>query len=199
MKNVKALLGILFLVLTMAACSSDDSGSNNGNNQLRIKASAVYSPTANRSANGAAINENVILTSFKINIKEIEFEFADGYDDDSDNGNDDDSYDDDGFYNGDDEFELNGPFELDLLNQNAVVTTVTIPNGTYEEVEFKLHRNTNSSSPMFNKSIEITGTINGTPFVFWHNIDEDFEIDYEDANQNLAKVRKPLDELFETI
>jgi hypothetical protein len=49
MKNVKALLGILFLVLTMASCSSDDSTSNNGNNQLRIKASAVYTPTANRS------------------------------------------------------------------------------------------------------------------------------------------------------
>ena len=195
MKNVKALLGILFLVLTMAACSSDDSGSNNGNNQLRIKASAVYSPTANRSANGAAINENVILTSFKINIKEIEFEFAEDYYDDNDNDDDDDndgyddddnSYDDDGFYGDDDEFELSGPFELDLLNQSSVVTTVTIPNGIYEEVEFKLDKNNNSSSEMFNKSIEIKGTIGGIPFVFWHNVEEDFEIDYEDTNQNLV-------------
>lgn len=195
MRNVKALLGILFLVLTMAACSSDDSGSNNGNNQLRIKASAVYSPTANRSANGAAINENVILTSFKINIKEIEFEFAEDYYDDNDNDDDDDndgyddddnSYDDDGFYGDDDEFELSGPFELDLLNQSSVVTTVTIPNGIYEEVEFKLDKNNNSSSEMFNKSIEIKGTIGGIPFVFWHNVEEDFEIDYEDTNQNLV-------------
>lgn len=195
MKNVKALLGILFLILIIASCSNDDSSSNNGSNQLRIKASAVYTPTANRSANGAAINEDVVLTSFKINIREIEFEFAEDYYDDNDNDDDDDndgyddddnSYDDDGFYGDDDEFELAGPFELDLLNQNSVVTTVSIPNGIYEEVEFKLDRNVDSASEMYNKSIEIKGTIGGTPFVFWHNVEEDFEIDYEDDNQNLV-------------
>ena len=195
MKKVKALLGILLLMLFVASCSSDDSTSNNGNNQLRIKASAVYSPTANRSANGVSLNENVVLSSFKINIREIEFEFAEDYYDDNDNDDDDDndgyddddnSYDDDGFYGDDDEFELAGPFELDLLNQNSVVTTVTIPNGIYEEVEFKLDRNVDSASEMYNKSIEIKGTIGGTPFVFWHNVEEDFEIDYEDDNQNLV-------------
>jgi hypothetical protein len=82
------------------------------------------------------------------------------------------------------------------LNQNAPVTTVTIPNGTYEEVEFKLHKSTNSASSMFNKSIEITGTINGTPFIFWHTIDEDFEIDYEDNNQNLVISNNSYDLVF---
>ena len=96
MKKVKALLGILLLMFFVASCSSDDSTSNNGNNQLRIKASAVYSPTANRSANGAAMNEDVVLTSFKINIREIEFEFAEDYYDDNDNdGYDDGVYEDD--------------------------------------------------------------------------------------------------------
>jgi hypothetical protein len=85
---------------------------------------------------------------------------------------------------------------LDLLNQNAVVTTVTIPNGTYEEVEFNLYPSSNSNSPLFNKSVEIRGTINGTPFVFWHNIDEDFEIDYEDANQNLVVNNNSYDIVF---
>lgn len=186
MKNLKLLFGVFFLVLTIAACSSDDSNSNNGSNQLRIKASAVYSPMSNRSTNGAAINENVVLSSFKINIKEIEFEFDDDYYDDDNFDDDDNGYDDDGFYGDNDEFELSGPFELDLLNQSSVVTTVTIPNGIYEEVEFKLDRNNNSNSEMFNKSIEIKGTIGGTPFVFWHNVEEDFEIDYEDTNQNLV-------------
>lgn len=194
MKNMKTFLAVIALLAVMTSCSND-SGSTD--NSMKILARGVYNPNAaNRNANGVTLNSDVVLSSFKINLKEIEFEFAEGYDDDSDNGNDDDSYDDDGFYNGDDEFELNGPFELDLLNQNAVVTTVTIPNGTYEEVEFKLHRNTNSSSPMFNKSIEITGTINGTPFVFWHNIDEDFEIDYEDANQNLVVNNNSYDIVF---
>jgi hypothetical protein len=49
---------------------------------------------------------------------------------------------------------------------------------------------------MFNKSIEITGTINGTPFVFWHTIDEDFEIDYEDTNQNLVINNNSFDLVF---
>ncbi|MFN4027752.1 MULTISPECIES: hypothetical protein [Flavobacterium] len=191
MKNMKTFVALFALLAVMASCSND---SGSADSSMKIMARGVYNPTAaNRNANGVTLNSNVVLSSFKINLKEIEFEFAEGYDDD--NG-DDDSYDDDGFYNGDDEFELNGPFELDLLNQNAVVTTVTIPNGTYEEVEFKLHRNTNSSSPMFNKSIEITGTINGTPFVFWHNVDEDFEIDYEDANQNLVVSNNSYDIVF---
>jgi len=39
---------------------------------------------------------------------------------------------------------------------------------------------------MFNKTVEIRGTIDGTPFVFWHSFEEDFEIDYEDNAQNLV-------------
>lgn len=173
MKNVKTPFGILALMLALASCSNDDSATQN---QLRIKANAVYSPTANRTVNGAAINENVTLSSFKVNIKEIEFEYAEN----------DDNDDDDNFYNGEDEFELNGPFELDLLNQNSTVTTVSIPNGTYEEVEFELDKNTNPSAAMYDKSVEMKGMINGTPFVFWHSIEESFEIDYEDNNQNLV-------------
>jgi hypothetical protein len=191
MKNLKTFLALFVLLTVMASCSNDSGSSESS---MKILARGVYNPNAaNRNANGVTLNNNVVLSSFKINLKEIEFEFAEGSDDDDD---DDDSSDDDGFYNGDDEFELNGPFELDLLNQNAVVTTVTIPNGTYEEVEFKLHKSTNANSPMFNKSIEITGTINGTPFVFWHTIDEDFEIDYEDANQNLVVNNNSYDIVF---
>jgi hypothetical protein len=48
-----------------------------------------------------------------------------------------------------------------------------------------MHRNTNASSDLYNKSIQIKGTIGTTPFIFWHNVEEDFEIDYEDAGQNL--------------
>ncbi|WP_333876924.1 hypothetical protein [Flavobacterium sp.] len=188
MKNLKMILALIAVVGLMASCSNDDSSTAN---QMKIKARATYNPAAaNRNAAGVALNSNVVLSSFKINLKEIEFEFAEGSDDDSMND------DDDGFFNGDDEFELNGPFELDILNQNATLTTVTIPNGTYEEVEFKLHRSTNATSPMFNKSIEVTGTINGTPFVFWHNVDEDFEIDYEDANQNLVVNNNSYDIVF---
>lgn len=188
MKKLKNLLGIIAMVIVFASCSSD---SSNAENTLNIVARATYSPAANKTS----LNNDVVLNSFKINIREIEFKFAEGSDDDDDDNSNGDS-DDDGFYDSDEEFELYGPFELDLLNQNAPVTTVTIPNGTYEEVEFKLHKSTNSASPMFNKSIEITGTINGTPFIFWHDIDEDFEIDYEDANQNLVISNNSYDLVF---
>lgn len=187
MKKLKNLLGIMTLLIVLASCSND---SGSAENTVNIIARATYSPSANRSA----LNGDVVLTSFKINLREIEFEFAENSNDDDDNSNGDS--DDDGFYDSDDEFELYGPFELDLLNQNAPVTTVTIPNGTYEEVEFKLHKSTNSASAMYNKSIEITGTINGTPFIFWHDIDEDFEIDYEDANQNLIVSNNSYDLVF---
>ena len=187
MKKLKSLLGIIALLIIMASCSSDSS--SNGNN-LNIVARATYSPAANKST----LNSDVVLSTFKINIRVIEFEWAEGSDDDDDDSDGD--TDDDGYYDSDEEFELYGPFELDLLNQNTPVTTVTIPNGTYEEVEFKLHKSTNSASSMFNKSIEITGTINGTPFIFWHTIDEDFEIDYEDNNQNLVISNNSYDLVF---
>lgn len=90
-------------------------------------------------------------------------------------------------YNGDDEVKLNGPWELNLLNQSAPITTITIANGTYEEVEFKLNKSLISASPMYNKTVEIRGTINGTPFVFWHDFEQEFKIDYENSAQNLVK------------
>ena len=79
-----------------------------------------------------------------------------------------------------------GPWELDLLNQTTPITTVNIANGTYEEVKFKLNKSLDSSSELFNKTVEIRGTINGTPFVYWHNFESEFEIDYEETAQNLV-------------
>lgn len=187
MKNVKTVIGIILLFLVVTSCSTDSASSDT---TMKIVARATYDNTAGKvTPTGEVINSTVVLTSFKINIREIEFEFAesdDNDDNDDDNGGNNGDDDNDGFYDGDDEVELRGPWELDLLNQTAPVTTVTIPNGTYEEVEFKLNRSNVSTSPMFNRTVEIRGTIDGTPFVFWHSFEEDFEIDYEDNAQNLV-------------
>lgn len=166
MKNKKILLGLLAVVFTAVSCSDDsNSDSTNGPDNLTIQAKANYSG-ANGRMDGA-----VSISEFKINLKEIEFELDDDYGD--------------GFYDDDDEFELSGPFEIDLLSGQTTITSINIPNGVYEEVEFKMHRNTNASSDLYNKSIQIKGTIGTTPFIFWHNVEEDFEVDYEDAGQNL--------------
>jgi len=34
--------------------------------------------------------------------------------------------------------------------------------------------------------MELKGEINGVPFVFWHDFEEEIEIDYEDMNQSLV-------------
>ncbi|WP_333695902.1 hypothetical protein [Flavobacterium sp.] len=173
MKN-KKILWVLLAGIFVTSCSNEDNSNSDGNNNLRIVAKASYSGNTGRNDNAVTVSD------FKINLREIEFELDDDFYDD-----DDDDYG-DGFYGDDDEFELRGPFELDLLSGETTITTINIPNGVYEEVEFKMARNTNPDSELFNKSVLIRGMIGTTPFVFWHNIDEDFEIDYEDAGQNLV-------------
>jgi Domain of unknown function (DUF4382) len=168
MKNKGLLIGLFCLSLISVSCSKEDEQSSDN---LTIKARTSY--VSNRLA-GFRANAAVTLNSFKINLKEIEFEM----DDDFSTG--------DGFYGDDDDIELRGPFELNLLNGTTEITSLNVPNGVYKEVEFKMARNTTSGSTMFNKSIEIKGTINGTPFEFWHNVEEDFEIDYDDTNQNIV-------------
>lgn len=168
MKNKGLLIGLFCLSFIGISCSNDDEQTSDN---LTIKARTTYA--SNRLA-GFRANAAVTLNSFKINLKEIEFEM----DDDFSSG--------DGFYGDDDDIELRGPFELNLLNGTTEITSLNVPNGVYKEVEFTMARNTTSGSAMFNKSIEIKGTINGTPFEFWHNVEEDFEIDYDDTNQNIV-------------
>ena len=173
MKNKGLLFGLVVVTVLAASCSNDeDNKMDNQNENLSIKARTSYSTA--KFSNQRTSAATVTLNSFKINLKEIEFEM----DDDFSTG--------DGFYGDDEDIELKGPFELSLLNTTTEITSLNIPNGVYEEVEFKMAKNTNSTSSMYNKSIEIKGSINGKPFEFWHNVEEDFEIDFEDTNQNLT-------------
>ena len=186
MKNLKKLIGIIVLFIMITSCSNDSSSTTN---KMRIFGRATYSNPAKMNLTSSPLTSGVVLTSFKINIKEIEFEIAEGNGtgngDGEDNDNDSDDND-DGVFDGEDEVGLFGPWELDLLNQSAPVTTVNIANGTYEEVKFKLNKSLESTSDLFNKTVESRGTINGTPFVYWHNFESEFEIDYEDTAQNLV-------------
>jgi len=183
MKKLKSLLCIItLLVMFLSSCSTDNSQNSN---KLTVSAKATYTNSAGRLSDGT-INSSVIeITSFKINIKEIEFKLAeleDSDDDDNDNDGDDDN---DGYFDFDDEIGLQGPWELDLLNQTNPLTTVSIANGTYEEVEFKLNKSTVTTSQLYNKTIEIRGLIDGVPFIFTHDFEKEFSIDYEDNNQSL--------------
>jgi hypothetical protein len=99
---------------------------------------------------------------------------------DSSNDDDNDSSDDDNDY------KIFGPFELQVAGEPTVITNIDIPVAEYEEVEFEMETSSDSSSPLFQKSMLMTGTLNGTPFEFYHIFSEDFEVDYEDAGQNLV-------------
>lgn len=194
MKKLKLVLGIIALITLFVSCSSD----NRSQNVMKISAKATYNPSA-RLSSSATQSTGVVLTSFKINIREIEFKLADslngeGGDGNNQGGNGDANH--DGMFNGNDNTGLNGPWELDLLNQTTPITTVAIANGTYEKVKLKLRKSLLSTSPIFNKTIEVTGTINGTPFVFWHNFDQEINIDYHDPANNLVVSNSSFDLVF---
>ena len=261
MKLLKPLAGILALTLAWS-CSSDDSDPNPNladlpKSNLEIRAVASGSANSSSSAKSAA---DVEVSEFLINIKNIEFEFAEGFgvpgnssgnseddenlnfedlpneilayleenfpndpfckgeveedndepykyeielqsgteiyfredfsvyttetDDDGCDTNNDDS--DDDRYDSEDEFELRGPFELNLSQDEVTVVEVEIPVGEYEEVEFEMERSNNPTSDLYQKSILMRGTISGTAFEFFHTLEEDFEVDYEDQGQNLV-------------
>lgn len=173
-------------------CNNDDPAAN-GTVILKMGAA---SPTGS-SINGRS-QATTVITDLKVSIREIEFEFDE----------EDAHFSTDSSFNED--VKLKGPFVLDVLEQNAfveqMITAVNVPNARYEEVEFKFHKNTDAGE-MNGKSILITGTIDGKPFIFWHDTDEEFEIDFENAatdlviNGNAAAIaiNLQLDRLFSTV
>ena len=150
--------------LIFSACSSDDDATPSADQgTLKIAANANYNQALNRAG------DNVNLTKFLVNFKEIELELADG------------------FYGSDDDIELKGPFEIDLLSGNLIpLINVNIPNGTYEEIEFEFDKSENPNSELFGKSMKMTGEINGKAFIFWHDFEDEIEIDFEDTGRNLV-------------
>lgn len=116
---------------------------------------------------------------FSVYATETDDEGCEIDDDDSTEGDDD-------RYDSEDDFELTGPFELNLSSDVVTVIEVEIPVGEYDEVEFEMERSENPMSDLYQKSILMRGTISGTPFEFFHTFSEEFEVDYEDAGQNLV-------------
>ncbi|MFW5793684.1 MAG: hypothetical protein ACOCWC_05320 [Bacteroidota bacterium] len=155
---------LLSLVFIATSCSKDDDEGG----AATIKFKATYD-SAKMLSDTDAIVEGVVVESFKINIQEIEFEFND----------EDPLFENDSIAT---DYELEGPFEIDLMQDgNALETTlvnnVDLPAAAYEEIEFEFTKSDNSISEMYDKSILVKGTINDLPFIFW--ADEDFELEIE--------------------
>lgn len=109
----------------------------------------------------------IVITDFQISIRDVIFMT---------------DHDDDGISDDSTEVAFRGPYQLDLLNGSDAVTetigSVDIPNGVYDELRFKFHKDEDlsPSEPLFDRSIFIAGTIGGTPFELWHDTSENFDI-----------------------
>ncbi|HLW31162.1 MAG TPA: hypothetical protein VKX40_02795 [Aequorivita sp.] len=172
MKNLKLSVFALGLASVFVACSDDDPAAtvNDGTGRMSISAKASYTPL--KSGEGAQQASIIELSSFRVNFTEIEFEF-------------DDIVGEDPFYNGEDDIELKGPFEVELLSPIAIeLVDIRLPNGKLEEIEFEFDESKNAQSELFNQSMRMEGTINTVPFVFWHDFEEEIELEFEDGSSN---------------
>lgn len=187
MKNKVNLKRSILLVLTLAlilssSCSNDETDSSVG--KLNISAKSSFTNLTGKSSSANKMAGDIVIDDFRMNISKFELEIDledDNYEDDQN-----ELWDDDGFYDYEDEIELMGPFELNLMSGQISFLNVDVPVGNYDELEFKFDVSTNSTSDLFGKSVLIQGTIDSTPFIFWHNFDDEVEVDFEDAQFDIS-------------
>ena len=176
---------VFFLsVMTLVGCSKEDSP--NGPGTLSVSAKSSFSSPTGKSSTAKTVNSDVVVTDFRMNLREFELEFdiedpGDDYEDD-----DNEQWDDDGYYDFEDDIELAGPFELDLMAGQIGFLNVSVPMGNFEELEFKFDTSADATSDLFGKSVLIQGTVQGTPFIFWHDFDDEVEVDFEDPTFDIA-------------
>lgn len=168
---MKKISILALLALVISSCTNDSASEGN----VTLKASAV-SATGKTSLTARTAASTVVLTDFKINIGNIEFETDI----------------DDAMYSTDpihDDVKLVGPFLLDLLDPNLTlspfITAVSVPNARYEEIEFNFEKST-VVGEMNGKTYLIKGTINGKPFIIWSDEDAELELDFEDHNKDFT-------------
>ena len=168
MKKISILALLAFVI---SSCTKDSATEGN----VTMKASAV-STTGKTSLTARTAASTVVLTDFKVNIGNIEFE----------TDMDDAMYSSDPIY---DDVKLVGPFLLDLLDPNLTlspfITSVNVPNARYEEIEFNFEKST-AVGEMNGKTYLIKGTINGKPFIIWSDENAELELDFEDRNKDFT-------------
>lgn len=198
MQNISSSLKIGLLaagaIVAIASCSKDDSLAGNGRINLSAK-STVSSTSAKAAITSKSLNSDIVITDFRMNLKEFELEMDSDHEGDDVQGEDNELWNDDGFFDFEDEIELEGPFELDLLSGQISFISVDVPNGVYEELEFKFDKSTDDTSELFGKSILIQGTLSETAFTFWHDFEDEVEVDFEDPQFDIT-VQNNVDELL---
>ncbi len=174
---------MLLSTLVIISCSKEETSQGEGNLALSAKSTLNISESNKSASSSNKTNTGLVITDFLINLVEFELEIdiedSNSYDDDNE------QWDDDGYYDSEDEIELEGPFALDLMAGQISFLNVTVPNGRYEEMEFKINKSTDSSSELFEKSVLIKGTINDIPFIYWNDFMDEIEVDFEDPSMDV--------------
>ena len=183
--NLNYFKFLVFLsVMILVGCSKEDSPTSSG--MLSVSAKSSFNSPSGKSLTAKTVNNDIVVTDFRMNLKEFELEFdledpGDDYEDD-----DNEQWDDDGYYDFEDDIELEGPFELDLMAGQIRFINVSVPMGNFEELEFKFDASTDPTSDLFEKSVLIQGTVQGIPFIFWHDFEDEVEVDFEDPTFDIA-------------
>lgn len=169
----------MLLPVAFIGCENDDAldGVDSGKVAVQFRATdGAVTKSAVQGETRALTFDNVVnITTFKINVGEIEFDFDD---------DDDLAYKFGGSYSYDDDIKLKGPFEIDLISDGALqvktlLTGLELPKANFEEIEFEMQKNRNENSPMYKQTVRIEGDIMGTPFIFASDKEFDFEIEFD--------------------
>lgn len=163
MKNLIMFgMTVLGTVLILSSCEKDDA-SGTGKLSYKVKP-ANFTASIGTTISGSGLpvgpttNSSITWTSGSLYISEIDFEAESK--------------------NNEIEYELKQPVTVDLFNLSPVQGSITIPDGTYDEVELKLELKKSAS----NIPLTLKGTYtdaNGAkiPVEFYFN--EDFEVEVE--------------------
>lgn len=176
LKLIPRLTLLAFAGIIFSACDGDSVGVSEN---TVMKVSALYNGT---SVAQARVNE-VNIDTFLINVENFELEGDDNDDDDGEGG----------FVS---DIELDGPFVINLIEGNSgldeVLTSVDLPEGNYEELEFEINKSEDSNSELFNQSVKLTGTVGDLPFKFSHDDELEIEVEFDNNFITLEEGRAKL-------
>ena len=166
MKNlIKFGMAALSGMLILASCEKDDS-SGSGKLSYRINPTNFTSSIGSSGSGSGLIvgintNSSITFTSGSLYISEIDFEAESK--------------------NNEIEYELKQALSVDLFNLSPLLGSITIPDGTYDEVELKLElKKSTANIPLTLKGSYTDASGAKVPVEFYLN--EDFEVEVEAEN-----------------
>jgi len=161
MKTLKKII-LPLLCLVIISCSKDSTTEGG----IKLSFSADNTSSSRISSTKSGMNSTVIFSDFRLSIRDVVFK------------NDDDTM--SNLNTG--EIQFRGPYQIDLLDNTSplsqTIGSVFVPDGHYKELRFKLHKDEDLSTndDLYDRSIYIKGTIDGTPFEFWHDTSENLDV-----------------------